>query len=337
MYSLHGKLVFFHKENWFNHHLKQTLEPEFYYLYVPYHNQNDLPIFDTNAQPFSYSEMFQNNRFSGPDRVGDANQITTGLKTRFLDESTGEEKAEADLAIIKYFKDRDVGACYGATCATTPKQNSANTDKFSPLAATAAYNFSPNWNVSANWAWNFRQSATASASLVFAYHLDNNHLLNLGYYDVNDAISGITNAADHPSISTNIEPEQDLKQAVISTAWKLGQRWTALGSVDRNFSQEQHVDANGQVTSSSAKTDIYTTFLTGLQYDSCCWAMRVVAYRRYVNLRANGRPYFDNGVFYEFSLKGLGADAAGSVHTDLLGQDIQGFQDTFGKNRLSTS
>lgn len=88
--------------------LTQTLEPRLYYLYKPFREQNDFPLFDTAERDFSYSQMFTEERFSGPDRVADANQLTTGLTTRFLHDETGVELFSAGIGQIQYFEDRDV-------------------------------------------------------------------------------------------------------------------------------------------------------------------------------------------------------------------------------------
>ena len=55
--------------------LQRTLEPRLFYLYIPNENQSDLPIFDTGQFDFSFEQLFRENRFSGHDRLGDANQV----------------------------------------------------------------------------------------------------------------------------------------------------------------------------------------------------------------------------------------------------------------------
>jgi len=47
----------------------QTLEPRAYYLYVPFKNQDDLPIFDTGNFDFDFSQLFRENRFTGATSV----------------------------------------------------------------------------------------------------------------------------------------------------------------------------------------------------------------------------------------------------------------------------
>ncbi|MGC1558903.1 MAG: LPS assembly protein LptD, partial [Bradyrhizobium sp.] len=57
----------------------QTLEPRIVYSYVPYRNQNDLPIFDSALPDFNLTELFRTNRYVGSDRIGDANQLALAL------------------------------------------------------------------------------------------------------------------------------------------------------------------------------------------------------------------------------------------------------------------
>ncbi|RFF27230.1 MULTISPECIES: LPS-assembly protein LptD [unclassified Wenzhouxiangella] len=83
----------------------QTLEPRFYYLYVPYRDQDDYPDFDTRELTFGFSQLFHYNRFSGPDRQGDANQLTLALTSRLLEVEDGFSRLEASLGQIVYFRD----------------------------------------------------------------------------------------------------------------------------------------------------------------------------------------------------------------------------------------
>lgn len=86
----------------------QTLEPRLFYLYVPYRDQNDFPIFDTQALTYMWASLFRENRYGGADRQADANQITTALTTRFLNETTGKEMINFSLGRINFFSDSQV-------------------------------------------------------------------------------------------------------------------------------------------------------------------------------------------------------------------------------------
>jgi len=83
----------------------QTLQPRFYYLYVPHRNQDDIPAFDTRELTFGFSQLFHYNRFSGPDRQGDANQLTVALTSRLLEAEDGFSRIEASVGQIFFFRD----------------------------------------------------------------------------------------------------------------------------------------------------------------------------------------------------------------------------------------
>lgn len=85
----------------------QTLEPRFFYLFVPDEDQSELPLFDTAELDFSYDQLFRENRFSGRDRIGDANQISLAVTTRYLD-NTGDEVWRASVGSAFYLDDQDV-------------------------------------------------------------------------------------------------------------------------------------------------------------------------------------------------------------------------------------
>ena len=51
--------------------------------------------FDTGVTSFNFDQLFTRNRFSGGDRVADANQLTVALTSRFNDLLTGAERARS--------------------------------------------------------------------------------------------------------------------------------------------------------------------------------------------------------------------------------------------------
>ncbi|MFA7388506.1 MAG: LPS assembly protein LptD, partial [Thiohalobacteraceae bacterium] len=106
--SLDSGLFFERNLGWFGNDLLQTLEPRAFYLYVPHRDQSDLPVFDTALRDFSFYQMFEDNRFTGADRMGDANQLTLAATTRLLDPGTGTQYASLSLGEIFYFRDREV-------------------------------------------------------------------------------------------------------------------------------------------------------------------------------------------------------------------------------------
>ena len=60
----------------FNKEYRQTLVPQIQYLYVPYKDQSNIGLYDTTTLQTDYYGLFRDNRYSGYDRIADANQIT---------------------------------------------------------------------------------------------------------------------------------------------------------------------------------------------------------------------------------------------------------------------
>lgn len=86
----------------------QTLEPRVYYVRTAFRDQNELPVFDTGLADFNFAQIFSENRYSGQDRIADANQITGGLQSRMIDSASGEEWLRTALAQRYYFTDQRV-------------------------------------------------------------------------------------------------------------------------------------------------------------------------------------------------------------------------------------
>lgn len=101
-FSADAGLIFERDTSFLGRSAIQTLEPRAFYTYTPYVEQNSnlYPRFDTTIADFSYAQIFRENRFVGNDRIGDANQLTLALTSRYL-ESNGAERLR--LAVAQRF------------------------------------------------------------------------------------------------------------------------------------------------------------------------------------------------------------------------------------------
>ena len=101
--SIDGGLFFERQTSLAGRNVLQTLEPRVFYLYSQFDEQTDQPDFDSAELTFNYNQLFRDTRFSGRDRLDDANQVSIGLTSRFLDEDTGEERFNAMQAFMGSF------------------------------------------------------------------------------------------------------------------------------------------------------------------------------------------------------------------------------------------
>jgi LPS-assembly protein len=106
--SIEGGLVFEREDRVFDTDIVQTLEPRAFYVYIPFRKQDQTPIFDTAVDDFSFSQLFSENRYLGNDRIGDANQLTLALTSRFIDPGTGAERLRVAVGQRFYFSSQQV-------------------------------------------------------------------------------------------------------------------------------------------------------------------------------------------------------------------------------------
>ncbi len=98
IYSLSASLAFERDLSIGGVDLIQTLVPQIFYVHVPFEDQSDLPLFDSGLSSFSFSQIFSENIFSGGDRINDADQLTVGVSSQFLDAKSGVERFKVTVA-----------------------------------------------------------------------------------------------------------------------------------------------------------------------------------------------------------------------------------------------
>jgi len=108
IFSVDSGVTFERDFEWQGKAQTQTLEPRLYYLYVPERNQDKIPVFDSGTADFNFAQIFAENRYSGGDRIGDANQLTAMIASRLLDPATGAEAVRAAIGQRFYFTGQKV-------------------------------------------------------------------------------------------------------------------------------------------------------------------------------------------------------------------------------------
>jgi LPS-assembly protein len=161
--------MYFERDSiWGGRAYTQTLEPRLYYLYIPYKNQDDLPNFDTGVPDTNFSNLFRDNRFTGGDRIGDSNQITTAVTTRFIDEN-GAERARLSVGRIFYFQERRVNLPPGSSGAAA-----------SDIVGEAYILLARNWYARSTVDWNRVDGHVQQYNNYLQYNPDKNRIVNLG-------------------------------------------------------------------------------------------------------------------------------------------------------------
>lgn len=169
--SVDGGLVYERSAQWFGERLTQTLEPRLFYVYAPYRDQSQLPLFDTTLADFNYAQLFSENRFVGGDRFGDADQVTWAVTTRLLNER-GEERLRGTIGQRYYFD----GERVGLTAASTLRVSSE-----SDWLASVGGRFARAWSFDNTVQYNPRDSRAEAYGLQLRYAPQPAKVLNLSY------------------------------------------------------------------------------------------------------------------------------------------------------------
>ena len=142
--------------------LQHTLEPRLYYVYTPYRDQDDLPVFDTQELRFNINEPVKADFFDGADRVEDANRLTALLSTRYIKQNSGAELFMAGIGQVYYF-DESLVTLPGGVPRIQPRSN---------IIATLTTSPNPNWRFHYDTEWNTEteQFARNSADLTYDRH-----------------------------------------------------------------------------------------------------------------------------------------------------------------------
>ena len=193
--------LIFEREAGSTDQLLHTLEPRLYYLYTPYENQDDIPDFDTALASSTYTNLFRNNRFTGADRIGDANQVTLGLTSRIYDNSSGDELMNAHIGQIIYFEDRRVSL-------NGNREDASRSDTIGEIDILP----NANWIISARLVYEEEESQLSDKDMSIGYR-KNGIAANLGYYYTVD----------------------DIEQAAVSLAYPVNERWTLVAKYHRSL------------------------------------------------------------------------------------------------------
>jgi len=219
IFTLDTGLLFERDTSFGGSQLTQTLEPRLFYVNIPERNQDNLivneqgedVVFDSGAFDLSFAQLFRANRFTGADRVGDANQLTSAITTRFVDNASGLERASFSLGQITYFDDREV---------SLPGQVDDDDDN-SDLIAEVSARITRNLSTRADIIWDPSDSETQEGAFSLRYQSDDKRIVNLSYRF----------------------QDQVIEQTDLAASWPLSNQWNAVGRWNYALDRDRTIDA----------------------------------------------------------------------------------------------
>ncbi|MGO9444407.1 MAG: LPS-assembly protein LptD [Thiobacillaceae bacterium] len=169
--SLDGKIVLERDIDFAGNQYEQTLEPRLFYVYVPYHNQSDIPVFDTARADLNLDELFAENQYIGGDRISNANEVTLALTSRLIDPKTGQERLDVTFGQRYYFQSEQV-----TLPGETPQEALATN-----LVAGFDGQVTPAIRVDGTWQFDTVNDKTLLSDLDVSYKPATGQLLNAAY------------------------------------------------------------------------------------------------------------------------------------------------------------
>ncbi|WKE66142.1 LPS assembly protein LptD [Gallaecimonas kandeliae] len=200
---IYGQLNFERDMKLDGRNYRQTLEPQFQYLFIPKEDQSKIGLYDTSLLREDYHALFRNRRYSGLDRITDANQVTLGVTSRLFDQHN-EERLRASLGEVLYLQDSEVGLD------NTTGQVSRST---SALAGELDLRIDRSWGISGSMLFDTDSGQTRRGNLTVDYRVSDDKLLQFTHRYVRD-----------------ITDNENIDQAGISGSWKLDEQWQVFAS-----------------------------------------------------------------------------------------------------------
>ena len=285
------------------------LHPRIFYTYIPYQDQTNIPLFDTSFQNEQYMQMFQVNRFTGHDRINNANQISYALEASTKNQIDGSVLASAKIGQMAYFADRKVTLCQGDSKCTD--QDLFAKDDFSPVMSSFEYQVSKKINLSAQINYRVDQNNFDYQVYQLSYKDDSENIFNISYNN----IASDWNSLTQQQINDGEKPPHQ-RTITLSTMLNLADQWSVAALWNYNFEQKKVSDV-----------------FVGFQYDAKSWAVRALWQgTAYTNTDPNLPQALDkltNTFSLSFELKGLGGSGASSNVASRLSQ-INGFENQWG-------
>jgi LPS-assembly protein len=271
-----------------------TLEPRAMYVYIPYRNQDALPVFNSSLPDPNLIELFRPNRFVGVDRVGDENGLTLGLTSQLFDSGTGMRYLSATVGQAIYFNPARV-RLPDQSLPGAPLQSIGTSNLIAELILSAWHD----WSLQLDIASNPGVSAIAQDELTLQYHASNQQVANVSY----------------------LYRAGQLAQIDGSVAWPVARHWDVYARAVYSLFDNP----------SAVPVPIHPEWIedfAGFQYRGACWNLRVV-WQRSVSTRTGAQS---SGVSFQLELTGL--SSVGSQVTTFLEQSIRGYSGSPGRQPL---
>jgi len=277
-------------KGFFGRDMLLTMEPRAFYVYTPYQNQTNTPLFDTADGGFGVTQIFSENNFVGNDRIADNNKLTGGITSRMLEASTGAERASVTLAQRQDLTGQRVGL----------NGTIANPTTYSDTLGSGSIRFLGNFSADVFGQYNTQLNRFVQSTVGGSWRPTPGRSLNFGYRNLWSPpvqASPMNNYTATPAATTT-------DQYNISGQWPVTREVSLLGRYG--------YDA---LTTKTLNT------LVALEWMRDCWTFRA-AYSQMLNTS----QITTTQILFQIEFRGFGT--AGSNPVDIMKLNVPGYMPT---------
>ncbi len=296
-FKVDGRMVFDRDMTW-SPGYTQTLEPRVQYLYTPYRDQSAIYPYDSTLLQTDYTGLFRDRTYSGLDRIASANQLATGVTSRIYDNN-----------LVERFN-VSVGQIYSFTPSRTGVQQVDDQDSTGSLiwAGDTYWKISDRWGARGGIQYDTKLNNVSQGNAILEYRRDADRMVQLNYrYSSPEYVAS---ALNNESLLTNPIYRKGISQVGTTASWPIADAWSVVGAYYYDTRNSKPAEQ-----------------LLGLQYSSCCYAIRV-GYERKINGWENNTSKYDNQISFNIEFRGLGANY-GLGTNQMLHQGIIPYQPAF--------
>lgn len=169
----------------------------------------------------------------------------------------------------------------------------------SSIAAELDWQVNQNWFLHSDIQVGNQSNRVERSSLSTEYRLDENKLIQINHRYIRELSN------------------ERIDQVGLSASWPLAKNWHWVGRYYRDIQRSRTIES-----------------FMGIEYESCCWALRLTVRRnlatRFNNNGVRDLNEFDSGIALQFVFKGMGNSSNNKV--DMLSQGLFGYRQPFVLN-----
>ncbi|MGY5614384.1 LPS assembly protein LptD [Vibrio brasiliensis] len=293
----------------------QTLEPQIQYVYVPEKDQNNIGDYDTTLLQTDYYGLFRSRKYSGVDKIAEANQFSYGASTRFFDDGY-KERLNISFGQIFYI-DKNVRKSTGET----DKPDTTSKSNYSAWAVEVDFNYDDYLFYHGGVQYDIDTSEVQLGNSTLEYRFNGGYLQsNYRYVSKKYLDCTVGECADEGKGNINVKDitVDGISQVGLLAGYQINRNWNTSAQYFYDLTTEEALE-----------------WLARLNYTSDCWyigftySKQLQSWDPSFSSYPNANPTYENNFSLNFGIIGFGTKiGAGS---GLAGLDSAGNSLGYGR------